>query len=75
MKAPGTLTEWVRIYILHGWTNHDELVNISKELLEHMGPVKLDEIIREAERQKAEYEGDDAEMLHKRQADFYGGSR
>ena len=75
MKAPGTLTEWVRIYILHGWTNHDELVNISKELLEHMGPVKLDEIIREAERQKAEYEGDDAEMFHKRQADFYGGSR
>ena len=48
--------EWVRIYIDHGWTSHGELVDITKELLEHMGPVKLDEIIREANRQKSEYE-------------------
>ena len=59
LKAPGTLTEWVRIYIDHGWTSHGELVDITKELLEHMGPVKLDEIIREATRQKSEYEYED----------------
>ena len=54
MKKPETLTDLIRLYIEFGWVKHDELVNITKELLEHMGPVKLDEIIREAQRQKLE---------------------
>ena len=54
MKKPKTLTDLIRLAIEHGWVEHEELVEISKELLDHMGPVKLDEIIREANRQKLE---------------------
>lgn len=58
-KAPGTLTEWTRLFIEHGWVTHEELVNISTELLYHMGPVNLDLIIMAAQELKADYEAEE----------------
>ena len=73
MKAPGTLLEWVRHYIQMGWVDVTELMGIEVELLDHFGPNNLSRIIKAAESLKKDY--DDTEMFHKRQADFYGGSR
>lgn len=58
MKAPGTLTEWTRLFIVNDWSSTDELVAICKELLEYFGPDKLDEIIKETQECKKEFEGD-----------------
>ena len=73
MKAPGTLTEWVRHYIQMGWVDVTELMEIELELLDHFGPTNLGRVIKAAESLKKDY--DDTAVFHRRQADFYRVSR
>jgi len=73
MKAPGTLLEWTRLYIQMDWVNVAELMEIELELLDNFGPTNLGRVIDAAQSFKNDY--DDTERFHKRQADFYGGSR
>ena len=56
VKSPGTLTEWVELYLENGWAEIEELMEIQMELLLHFGPVKLDVIIKAAQDLKADYE-------------------
>ena len=55
-KSPGTLTEWFELYLKNRWVEIDELMEIQMELLLHLGPVKLDKVIKAAQDLKAEYE-------------------
>ena len=52
-KAPGTLTEWVRLYTKNGWTSGKEILHIELELLDHLGPVTLEMVIEKAQELKA----------------------
>ena len=58
-KAPGTLTEWVRLYTKNGWTSGKEILHIELELLDHLGPVTLEMVIEKAQELKADYEAED----------------
>ena len=60
-KAPGTLTEWVELYLKNGWVEIEELMEIQIELLLHFGPVKLDKVIARATELRNEYEPEDFE--------------
>lgn len=55
-KAPGTLKEWVDLYIENGWVSGKELLGIELDLLPNFGPSILELIIKRAQEFKEEYE-------------------
>lgn len=57
-KAPGTLTEWVSLYLTNGWAEFSEIKRIMSDMLHFLGPVSLDEIIEKAKELKESFEAD-----------------
>ena len=55
-KAPGTLKEWVDLYIENDWVSCDELFEIELTLLPEFGPYYLYSIIEKAMEFREDYE-------------------